>query len=267
MFFNAKNGTANTSFGPVDYIAFGKGDKNLVILPGLGDGLKTVKGMAATMAFMYRIFAADFRVYMFSRGRHLPENADIEYMARELKEAMDALDIRQAAVLGVSMGGAIAQHLAAEYPCMVEKLVLAVSYATVNDAVRESITPWTEQAERGDFAAIFADTAERSYTEKKLKLYRPLYPIVGRLTAPKEPQRFITMAGACLKHNARHLLCKITAPTLVIGGNCDRVVGAGAAAELAEAISGAELAIYEGYSHGLYEEAPDFNQRVLDFLK
>lgn len=267
MFLKAKNGTVNTSCSTVDYIAFGKGDKNLVILPGLGDGLKTVKGMAATMAFMYRIFAADFRVYMFSRGRELPEDADMEYMARELAAAMELLGIGRACVLGVSMGGAIAQLMAAEFPETVEKLVLAVSYAAVNDTVRESLTPWIEQAERGDFAAVFADTAERSYTEKKLRLYRPLYPIIGRLSAPKEPGRFIAMARACLKHDALPLLGRIKAPTLVIGGDRDRIVGADAAAELAGNIRGAELFVYEGYSHGLYEEAPDFNKRVLDFIK
>lgn len=267
MFFNAKNGLAYTSGGPVDYIAFGRGSKNLVILPGLGDGLKTVKGMALTMALMYRILAADFRVYMFSRGRNLPENADIEYMAAELKEAMDSLGINRASVLGVSMGGAIAQHLAAEYPDMVEKLVLAVSYAAVNDTVRESVAPWIEKAQRGDFAAIFADTAERSYTEKKLRLYRPLYPILGRFTTPRDPGRFIIMAKACLEHDARAQLSKIKAPTLVVGGDCDKVVGACASAELASLIEGAELCVYKGYSHGLYEEAPDFNKRVFEFIK
>lgn len=267
MLFDAKNGTVDTSGGPVDYIAFGKGSKNLVVLPGLGDGLKTVKGMAVTMALMYRIFARDFRVYMFSRGRDLPEAADIGYMAGELKEAMDALGIERASVLGVSMGGAIAQHLAAQYPDRVEKLVLAVSYAAANDTVRQSVGAWLEQAKKGDFAAIFADTAERSYTEKKLKLYRPLYPLLGKLSAPKDPERFITMAGACLEHDARHLLGNIDAPTLILGGDRDRVVGGEAAAKLAAMIKGAELFVYEGYSHGLYEEAPDFNQRVFDFIK
>lgn len=265
--YKAKNAIADTAMGKVDYIAFGKGDKNLIILPGLGDGLRSVKGTALTMAIMYRIFAKDFRVYMFSRGRELPENADTAYMARELAAAMDVLGIERACVLGVSMGGAIAQYLAAEYPERVEKLVLAVSYAGVNETVRESVAPWIELAEKGDFAAVFADTAERSYTGKKLRLYRPLYPIIGRLTAPGDPRRFVTMARACLGHDARALLHKIKAPTLVIGGDCDKVVGGGAAAELAALIDGAGLYVYRGFSHGLYEETPDFNKRVLDFLK
>ncbi len=38
----------------MDYISFGKGNKNLIIIPGLGDGLRTVKGMAIPLAFMYK---------------------------------------------------------------------------------------------------------------------------------------------------------------------------------------------------------------------
>ena len=55
--YKTKNALADTAMGKVDYIAFGKGDKNLIILPGLGDGLRSVKGTALTMAIMYRIFA------------------------------------------------------------------------------------------------------------------------------------------------------------------------------------------------------------------
>ena len=75
------------------------------------------------------------------------------------------------------------------------------------------------------------------------------------------------MANASLHHNAYEKLGKIQAKTLVIGGALDRVVGAKASKELAELISNAELKIYEQYGHALYDEAKDFNQTVLDFLK
>ena len=61
------NGQINTNGEQTDYISFGKGDKNLIIIPGVGDGLKTVKGMALPFAFLYRELAKDFKVYVFSR--------------------------------------------------------------------------------------------------------------------------------------------------------------------------------------------------------
>ena len=72
MLFRAKNGTLKINGGGMDYIRFGKGKRNLVILPGLGDGLQTVKGTAVPMALMYRAFAKEFTVYAFSRKHPLP---------------------------------------------------------------------------------------------------------------------------------------------------------------------------------------------------
>lgn len=55
MFWNAKGGCVGIGDTDMDYVSFGKGKKVLVMLPGLGDGLTTVKGMAAAMAFSYQM--------------------------------------------------------------------------------------------------------------------------------------------------------------------------------------------------------------------
>ena len=62
-------------------------------------------------------------------------------------------------------------------------------------------------------------------------------------------------------------LCKITCPTLVIGGKEDRIATGEASEEIAELIPGSMLHMYEGLGHGLYEEAPDFLERIMDFCK
>lgn len=67
MLYHGKNGTLELDGSTMDYICFGRGEKALVMLPGLGDGLKTVKGMAPPMAAVYRDFAGAYRVYVFSR--------------------------------------------------------------------------------------------------------------------------------------------------------------------------------------------------------
>lgn len=77
---------------------------------------------------------------------------------------------------------------------------------------------------------------------------------------------FYIRADACLKHNAFENLHRIQAPTLVMGGQQDNALGGDASRELAAQIPGARLWMYEQWGHGLYEEAGDFNRRVLDFL-
>ena len=59
---------------------------------------------------------------------------------------------------------------------------------------------------------------------------------------------------------------EITAPTLVLGGERDKIVGGFASYEIAERIPGAKLHMYEKYGHSAYDEAPDFNKRLFDFL-
>ena len=105
MLYAAKSGIA----AGAEYIRFGTGKKNLIMLPGLGDGLRTVKGTALPMALYYRSLTKDYTVYMFSRKTELPAGHSTRDMAGELKTAMDALNIRKADVVGVSMGGMIAQ--------------------------------------------------------------------------------------------------------------------------------------------------------------
>ena len=90
---------------------------------------------------------------------------------------------------------------------------------------------------------------------------------MGKLTKPKSYDRFFIQADACLTHNAFENLHQIQAPTLVIGGEQDNALGGDASREIAAQIPGAELRMYEQWGHGLYEEAGDFNQTVLNFLE
>ena len=96
--FNVKNGCVRVPSGEMDYIRFGSGARTLVLLPGVGDGLKTVKGMALPFALMYRKLTRDFTVYGFSRCRDLPAHKTTREMAQDLALAMDAMGLADAAV-------------------------------------------------------------------------------------------------------------------------------------------------------------------------
>ena len=91
--------------------------------------------------------------------------------------------------------------------------------------------------------------------------------MLGNLGKPKSFDRFLTQAESCMTHDAYDELGRITCPTLVIGGTDDRIVTAEASEEIAAQIPGSAPYLYEGLGHGLYEEAPDFLQRVADFCR
>lgn len=266
MLYNAKNGTLNIGNTTMDYIRFGSGQRTLVMLPGLGDGLRSVKGTALPMAFMYRMFCKDFTVYAFSRKNELPEGYTTRDMAKDQAEAMAQLGIKKADIFGVSMGGMIAQHLAIDYPEKVNRLILTVTSARPNPILTESIDEWVALAKRGDHAGFMDSNLRRIYSDGYYRRNKWLAPIVGKLTKPKTYDRFFVQANACLTHDAYESLHKIKAPTLVVGGEQDKALGGDPSKEIAARIPSAQLRMYEQWGHGLYEEAKDFNQVIVDFL-
>lgn len=261
-----KNGTLHTAGISMDYIRFGSGRKTMILLPDLGDGLKTVKGTALPMALLYRSFGRHYTVYAFSRRQELTEGFSTRDMARDVKAAMEALGIEKAQVFGVSMGGMIAQHLAIDHPEAVEKLVLAVTCSRPNPILEESVREWISAAEAGDHTALMDSNLRRIYSDRYYRSNKWMIPFIGRLTRPKTYDRFFILARACLEHNAFSGLKAISCPTLVIGGEQDMALGWEASRELAEEIPGAKLHIYPQWGHSVYEEEKGFNPLVLDFL-
>ena len=73
-----KNGYVTLGNTVMHYVAFGDGAKKLVVLPGLSDGLATVKGKAWILAGSYKKFWADYTVYMFSRKEDMPDGYSIK---------------------------------------------------------------------------------------------------------------------------------------------------------------------------------------------
>ena len=262
MLYHAKNGTA----AGADYIRFGTGKKTLIMLPGLGDGLRTTRGTALPMALYYRCFAKDYTVYMISRKTVLSQGATTRDMARDLKDAMDEIGIKQASLVGVSMGGMIAQHFAADYPEMLEKLVLVVTCARENPILLESLEEWVDCARRDDHTALMDSNVRRIYSDSYYRKSKWMVPITGKLTKPKSYDRFFVQAEACRTHDAWESLPQIAAPTLVIGGEQDRSLGGEASREIVSRIPGAVLKMYAQWGHGLYEESKDFLPTIMEFL-
>lgn len=266
MFWRAKGGSVSIDNTDMDYISFGNGDNILIMLPGLGDGLTTVKRMAIAMAMAYRTYAKDYKVYVFSRKNQLHKGYSTRDMAKDQAKAMKLLGINKAKILGISQGGMIAQYLAIDYPDLVEKLILAVTLSKQNKNIQEVVRNWITLAEQENYKQLMIDTAEKSYSKNYLKKYRLLYPLLTKVGKPKDFSRFLIQAASCIQHDAYMELDNIVCPTLVIGGANDKIVGVTSSSELADKIKYSELFIYKDFGHAAYEEAKDFNNRVLYYL-
>ena len=262
--YNAKERKLELDGISMNYISFGKGEKNLVMIQGLNTN--GISGSANMLGFMYRIFAKDYKVHIFDRRDNIDKDITVREFASDIALAMDKLEIRTADVLGVSQGGMIAQYLAIDRPDLVNKLVLAVTLSKKNETIETVISDWIRMTEQNDIKNLVKDMAEKMYTDSYVRKYKYFMPLLTILQKPKNVPRFITLAKANLTCNAYDELDKIKCPVFVIGGRKDKVVGEKSSDEISEKL-GCKKHIYENLGHSAYEEAKDFNQIVYDFLK
>jgi pimeloyl-ACP methyl ester carboxylesterase len=168
------------------------------------------------------------------------------------------------AVYGTSMGGRVAQLLAAEHPGTVDRLVLACT------------SPGGKQAHERD-AAVRRELADPDAARRRAVLrdlfYTDAWPhrpedslLLGdRHMSTEETRAHLRASG---RHDAWDLLPSITAPTLVLHGTDDRMVPTANAALIAERIPGAELHLHDGGRHGFFEEfATEITPLVRGFLE
>ena len=264
---STKGKTLNFNDKSMDYVTFGKGKKPLVIIPGLGDGLYTVKGMAMTFSITYRILAERYKIYVFSRINELRQGYTTRDMAADVAEAMETLNLDAAYVMGISQGGMIAQWLAVDFPERVQRLILAVTTAKPSQLARERIERWQKLSQSGNFKHLMQDIAQHSYTQKSYQKWRLLYNVMGIFGRIKDKQRIDIQSVSCLKHDSLDFLEKINCPTLIIGAEKDDVLGVDGSLGLHQHIKDSQLTILPECGHALYEQNKDFQKRVLVFLE
>jgi len=258
LYFNNKS---------MDYVTFGKGKKSLVIIPGLGDGLQTVKGKAQLFSLSYRLLAKHYKIYVFSRINELRQGYTTRDMAADVAEAMETLNLDAAYVMGISQGGMIAQWLAVDFPERVQRLILAVTTAKPSQLARERIEHWQKLSQSGNFKHLMLDIAQHSYTQKSYQKWRLLYNVMGIFGRIKDKQRIDIQSVSCLKHDSLDFLEKINCPTLIIGAEKDDVLGVDGSLGLHQHIKDSQLTILPECGHALYEQNKDFQKRVLVFLE
>lgn len=258
---------------------------------GSGVPLLLIMGLAAdSVAWMFQrdAFAARYRTVLFDNrgvGRSSkPEGPyTIPLMADDAAGLLDALGIDRAHVVGISMGGMIAQELALRHPQRVRALVLGCTYARPDAAItrtfEESLAHFG--GSRGAHGEIQVDVSKldpMAFIQRLLPLtFTPQFMMTqlptlmqvfaGALQYGFDLRAILAQVAATQAHDTLDRLGQITAPTLVITGDSDLLIPPGNSDLLAARIHGARLATIPGGSHAFNFETPDtFNAAVLEFL-
>ena len=176
MLYNAREFTIDTGGARTDCISFGSGSRDLIMIQGLN--LRPVKGAGLPLAISYKIFAKDYRVWVFDRRDPIPEGFSVKDFADDIAQNMQSLGIQKSDVFGVSQGGMIAQYLALDHPELVQSMVLAVTLSRSNPTVEAVIARWVELAEQNDYRTLVDDQMQKLYSDEYIKRYSRLFSIV-----------------------------------------------------------------------------------------
>jgi pimeloyl-ACP methyl ester carboxylesterase len=219
-------------------------------------------------------FAEHFRVIVFDNrgaGRSdVPEGPyTIAGMTEDAAAVMNAAAVERAHVLGLSMGGMIAQELALTHPERVQSLVLgctsfggaralpaspaviAILYA------RASMAP--EEAIRAMVPHIYDAQTPRQRVEEDLAVRRRTLPTA---------EGYLAQVQALMSWSSDDRLAQVKAPALVIHGLSDELIPPENGRLLAERLAGAELVVLPSASHLFFTDQPEASMNVvLSFLR
>jgi len=231
--------------------------------------------------FQTRAFKKKYKVIVFdNRGigktQRSPTPYTVKTMADDAVGLLNHLGIGKAHILGMSLGGIVAQEIAINYPAKVEKLVLVCT--TTGDDEISNIHPDMLKAmglKEGDTQPELRSLDFRKTTTGIVslafnkRLYRLInVPLVKLYMKRVDMEGLIQQMEAVVGHSTGDRINTIKAPTLVLTGTEDRVISPHSSDEIAGKIPDARLVKLEGGSHAFFlEMRKEFNREVLDFLK
>jgi pimeloyl-ACP methyl ester carboxylesterase len=246
---------------------------------GQGEPLLMVMGLGTDhLGWMLQVpeFSKHYRVITFdNRDVGQSPQADGPYeiadMARDALALADHLELDDFHLLGMSMGGAIAQEMALQAQERLRTLTLVVTFGGGGDWATERARLWSEI--RGlidrdthlDWLLLFG-MSEDFYASPERVAYSK--QLMRANPHPQSAEAFQRQVQASGRHDVRDRLGEISVPTHVIGAEHDTLVPVWKSKELARLIPGAAYSEMANAPHALnMERAEEFNEMVLGWLR
>ena len=249
------------------YEVHGAGPRTLVMIRGLGSNLLSWYEQIDVFSRHYKCVVFD------NRGAGRTDKPDAPYsikgMADDTAGLMDALGIKRAALLGISMGGMIAQEFALNHQEKLSCLILGCTHFGGSGVAQSSPeivaavvagTNVTPEQQRLQLQAVFCDDTidNRPEVVEKSNRIRSQYAI--------PPFAFARQVQAIGAFSASERLGQIRVPTMVMTGRDDRLVAPQNSKMIADRIPGAKLVEIPGGHLFMAEYPEQFNRAVIDFV-
>lgn len=249
------------------YLDVGSGPA-VVLIHGLAGDHRAWLAQIGLLRQRHRVIAFDNRGA--GASTQIDEPVSTQDLAADTLALMDLVGIEQAHVVGRSMGGAVAQHLALRAPERVLSLALCASFARLDPLGRRVLSNMREALE---WRLSWADHARHSvqnfvsaeFFNSQPQQVAAIEALLGGET--RLPACYSRQNEACQRHDTLPDLPRITQRTLVMAGDADPICSLTATRALAAGLPNARCEIFAGASHFFLMEQPDkFNRLLLDWL-
>jgi 3-oxoadipate enol-lactonase len=237
---------------------------DLILIHGLGGSLHDWDASTPEFAKHHRVFRWDVRG--FGASDKPPGPYSPQLFARDLAGLAQACGVTRAHVAGISMGGAIAQRFALDYPALVTSLTLISTSSEVGAQAR---TAWEKTAsviEQRGFSAQ-ADFARRLYAPSFVEAHPEAIRVMAARTATNDPRAYAAAARAIGAYNWTAELSRIRVPTLIVQGLEDALTPSGGSVRMSRVLPRSRLLLLQDCGHVVPEEKPElFTHTLLAFF-
>ena len=245
----------------------GRGERWVTFVTGIANDLSMWDGQVAALERDFNVLRYDLRGH---GGTPASEGAyTIELLVSDLAALLDQLNIRRTSVIGLGLGGAIAQAFALAHPDRVDKLMpcccrarMVPDFAAMWHKLRETVST-------NGLESIVEPTVQRWFSEDFKSRHPEVLEKIRKMIRSTTQEGYMGVTAAFLGLDVEAELGSIKAPTLYVSGAEDRLGGPPALMEgLAAKVKGARHVSVPNAAHIANIQNPEgFNRVLMDFLR
>jgi 3-oxoadipate enol-lactonase len=218
------------------------------------------------------VLMAQFRVLVYDLPGHgesdPPTGQDsFDDLANDLAALLDHLGIRRTTLVGLSIGGMIAQHFASLFPDRLQAVILCSTGCQTNEAGKMAFQDRIAQVNEGGIGTQIEASIGRWFTPRFTSAAPATIEWVKRMYRKTSRAGFINGCRAIQGLDTLDRLSSITAPTLLIPGELDQAFPESVSRTIQSRIKNSQVKVLTGAAHiGNVERPHEFNETLVKFL-
>ena len=239
----------------------------IILIHGLSDTLMLWDPLIPELSAHYRIVTMDIRGHGYSGKPDGPYS--IRMFSEDLREFLDKLEIPKAHLLGLSMGGSIAQQFTLDYPERVCSLILLSSFYSCDSSLLDKFKNLKKALSENGLEAFYDEGIKlvvshefASAHAKEIGAGKKIFVKINSQTT------LLNAIDACSKFDASERISQVSIPTLILSGSEDVFVPPYLAEKIQRAIKGSEWHNLTGVGHNMIipEKTGDLTRIILEFV-